>query len=233
MDRECSVRDFPFKTPDNCVGESIGNIVCGYDNSELLVKVPKSGKKENISLGRVRERLANYQEACNLVKNRVKTWGGRENMVVKQSLVAHNSDSGGVTYSRVQKRFREARSLVEVGVGVLSLKRQSLLDLKSIFKTNIQIYKERGAVLDLVGSSTLKRPKIEKVFRHLFPIFYSENILIDSEGNPKLVDMDGLISIKNAKLLTRLIYGMEMIGSYLSIGLLDLGMILAKEKERE
>jgi hypothetical protein len=216
----------PFKETSNSIGESRRNTVFGYDS--LVVKTPKTGFREDVSLREIKEKSERYKESCDLVRKKIQKLEGKKEIVVDQSLIIHKSTMGGITYSRVQKKIPEAKTLGSIGTKLLGSDPKTLMNLRRIFESNIQIYKEKNCFLDIVGSTVSKQPKITKITKHLLPLFYSENIMLDKEGTPKLVDMGELTNIKNENLSTKLRCKFQIIGSHISINLINLSLMSKK-----
>lgn len=221
-----------FKSPDRKIGQSRNTDVYGYEKEKLVIKVPKRENGVIDSVDRALSEIGDYKEASELVASLVEANGSRSDLVVNQTAVIHDSEDGkGVSYSRVQRWYKDAKPLVELGVKILDLPRQSILDLRSIFTTNLQLYKERGAFLDLVGSTTSKRSKLSKVVKHLLPIFYSENIVIDKDNTPRIIDLGSLNNIKTESLATKIRCALQVLGSEISLAILNLRLATSRNSQ--
>lgn len=219
-----------FKPPDRKVGHSRMRTVYGYEDQELVIKVPETGKKGVGTINMAMSEIGDYENARKLIASLVEANGGRSDVVVKQTAVIHDpKDDGGVSYSRVQRWYPDAKPLAEMGVNILDLPRQSLIDLRSIFIANLRIYREKGAFLDLVGSTISKRPKISKIVKHLFPIFYSENIVIDKDDVPRLIDLGSLNNVKADNLATKIRCVLQVLGSEMSLAILNIRLATSNQ----
>ena len=215
---------------DRKIGQSRKTNVFGYENVGLAIKVPKQEFKHTKSAEETRTEIENYEQTRKLVASLVAENGGRPEIIEPQTAIIHDApEKGKVTYSRVQKWYPDSYPLSKMGLGLFDLPRQALVDLKSIFQTNVKMWKERGAFLDIVGSTVSKQSTITKLTRHLFPLFYSENILIDKDNIPRIIDLGSSQSIKTEDFKTKLRCLAQVLGSELSIGMLNIGLIMKKK----
>lgn len=215
-----------MKLPDRKVGQSRKTEVYAYTSPELVIKIPNTNEKVFDSQQSAINEIKAYEEARKVISDLVEKNGGRGDIIEGQRAIIHDSRGGGVSYTRVQKWFKNSHPVSEMGFSILNLPKQSLIDLRSIFETNIELWKQKGAFLDIVGSTVSKRSIFSKISRHLLPLLYSENIIIDQENNPHFIDIGGINNINTESFLTKLRCYLQIIGSYVSIGLINASLSL-------
>lgn len=215
-----------LKQPGKKVGQSRKTEVYAYTSPELVIKVPNVNEKVFDSQQSAINEIKAYEKAREVISDLVDKNGGRRDIVEGQRAIIHDSQEGGVSYTRVQKWFKNSHPVSEVGLSIFSLPKQSLIDMKSIFQTNVELWKQKGAFLDLVGSTASKRSVFSKISRHLLPLLYSENIIIDQENKPHFIDIGGINDVKAETFLTKLRCYLQVIGSYISIGLINVSLSL-------
>lgn len=226
--------DFPggvFRSPDVHVAESKRATIYGYTKQKLVVKEPKANQKF-YTVPEVLDHLRKLQADEQIVEHGLIRYKAHPEVLVRQSEVIHNSsDNQGVTYSRVQAWQKDAKPLAEIGTNIFKLPRQSLVDLKAIFAIYIETRRKKESCLDIVGSTTAKKPFIQKLARQLLPLFYSENIMIGKDNIPKFIDIGGELGKSQKKpLKTKLSGNLQLVGAFFSIAILQTKLTFTHNK---
>jgi len=211
----------PFGRHNELVGLSRKTHVYGYDNSGVVIKVPKPGEKRFDSFELAKEDLQRYRQSIEEARRRLELKGGNKETMVEQEAVIHDAPEGGITYSRVQRWIKGAKPLSQVGGGVLNLESESLKELRRVFEVNISLWQGDRSFLDIVGSSTSKQPIHSRALKHLFPLFYSENIMVDKANEVRVVDIGGVVGGESLSLSTKLRGLVQYMGSVISVALID------------
>jgi hypothetical protein len=221
-----------FIPSDVQIAESKKAIVYGYESQKLVVKEPKAGNKEYDAIETVIGIIRNHEEAEKKLEGMLVEHGARPGLLVREEGVIHQIHDGSkITYSRVQKWQKSSITLAEAGTDILKLPRQSLIDLRAVFTANIEIWGKNKGFLDIVGSSASKKSVWDKVLRHLLPIFYSENILIDEKGVLKIIDTATANNPLKADIKTKIRCVLQIFGSRLSIAILNAKLAFNNKRE--
>ena len=219
-------RDIPFQRPAGIVGESKGRVVGKYPDQKLVVKFPK---KETVPVDieltrREDEVLRRWEDEFSKA---VVERGGDRNVVVPERIVIGGTGKKDARVYRVQKLVEDAVLLGKLGTGrLLNLPDKTLVGLRSIFLSTIDLWRKDGVVADVVGSVPRETSLANKIVRHMFPLFTSTSITVDSNGDDlRFIDL-GRTDLKNAPLKIRLRSHIDLIGSVVSVGVLDAILVL-------
>jgi len=186
---------YPFLTPDCGIGESRNSSVLGYDNggSPLVVKI-NSGINGEVTFTRtdqarsyIRHKVEERETVCNLLKE---MGYDADKILPYTASIIHEERTGAVTFSRIQRWFQGAKTLKEFGlVGVFGLSSESLVRLKDIFGLTLRFWGKEKSSLDLLGSTNKAKTIFTKGLRQMAPVFFLENVVIDTSGNPVIIDL--------------------------------------------
>ena len=221
----------PFQQPDIKAGSSKKTNVFGYEKQELVLKRKKDGE-ENVfsSADAARQYIRQKEEERRRISEILSSLGSTREIIVPSLAVIHNTPGGEITYSEAQSWIKDAKPLSSLGTKVLSLSVDSLEDLKHIFQANLKLWKEEKMSLDIVGSTASKLSLPNKLLRHIFPLFYCENIMIDAQGRPQFVDVGRFDRKYEQSWKDHWRPRIQQFGSRVSIALIDLALLFKKEE---
>jgi len=220
----------PFRKPTEFVGSSSKSEVMGYENSPLVVKIkqPRFERKYDSVDGAI-ESINEKRRLIEETRSAIEKMGSDPEIVPTIEAVIHSSsDNDKITYTKTQEKYPDSKTVSACGLDMLSLPTQSLKDLKNMFQININFWKKYGAPLDIVGSSN-NLPNLKKLIRHFLPVFFSENIIIDSKQIPRFIDPGALAKSNDIKGMVR--QNIQVVGSFISIGILNLTISINKLKK--
>lgn len=229
MERRVSSDFFPFITPTTIVGESRYRLVKGYEVSNVVTKSYKNGIHPNrfTDIATALEDAKEREKNLIMFQQTLTTYGHSKQLIPPVSRVVYRNESGDIALSEVQPWYKNATSLQSKRLRVLSLPDDSLTDLKALFRSARMMAHDRRYV-DIVGSTTRNIHVPKKVLRKLFPLFYSENIVIDSEGTPRFIDVGSLNKKYRTTLKGKISARLDSIGALVSIGIINTQLQLRK-----
>jgi hypothetical protein len=228
---EANFDDLPacLKPPDTFVGKSNNSIVVGYTKQHILAKIDRKTKarlfdRHKRALARVRFERKERQR----IREELQQYSHSPDIVPPVDVVIHNGHNGDVAYSEVQEWYQGSRTLAEAGWGVFSTRLENLQDIRLIFATSLKHYRSTRDLYDVQGT-VLELNPVRKIVEALIPLFSSTNILIDRDGHVRFVDAD-MLNGKGIPLRTHLHRQAKLIGARLSIGVLDVAILLNKSR---
>ncbi|SRR5258708_951434 len=182
--------ELPLKQPDQKVGQSVKSEVYGYQDSNKVVKIEKGPMARNYETVEEALAQAKTREAAQKKLSEYATeHGARANTVPPQESLLHKAldDNQKVVIGQVQEYFKGAVTLDTLGGNLSSLSPQALQDLRAILNTNLQLWKTDKQMIDIVGSHGPFN-RFLKLWYSVNPLTHSKNIILDENGNPKLID---------------------------------------------
>jgi hypothetical protein len=163
-----------------------------YPESGLVAKYYKKLSARKKSIEKVRNKIREQQVYFQETKKDLSNFDATS--VLSPSTYILYSDNGRTNFAAVQSFIPDARELSDLGIDILMLPYTSLEKLNSILLLNINYWKSGKPHFDIAGSTKERYSFIFNLRRHLLPIFYSKNILIDASGQIQFVDSDRITS---------------------------------------
>ncbi|MEK9200524.1 MAG: hypothetical protein AAB909_00960 [Patescibacteria group bacterium] len=225
------LENLPFRKPDKLIGSSRKTEVYGFEPEGLVVKIPKVGSNQFESVDQAREDVLLHRTLIERVSGLMEKSGGMRSTMFPDEAVIHKDGQGRITYARVQPYLKHAVSLSDLGMKIIDMSKKDLEELKRIFKINIDLWKNEGVYLDMVGSTASKRNFFLRKIKRLLPLFFSENIMIDKQKGLFMVDVGVLEETRTQGFRKKLRGIVQYMGSELSVRIID--RMLARKKNNE
>lgn len=210
--------------PHTEVAETKKTFVDGYHTATpIVIKYKKPGTERVFhSLQETMDNIAMVKRKREAIVACLHQRSGLEETVPLSHPVIYGVGlEGKVTYSEFQEWFVGAKTLSQLGGKIFSLPTSSLAALRDLFAANIAFWKKEGYSLDIVGSSIHSPPLIHRFIRHLLPLFYSDNIIVDGENTPRFIDLGKFDKRAKRDTKTTIRHNVQLLGSLVSIGLLE------------
>lgn len=207
--------------PTQVLGESCKKVVFATNETQLAVKLSKEHQEKTFaSAERAIIDIKQNQYARTFIRDAVRELGSSEDIVPHTDSVIHATDNnGGITYTEFQAAFHRSSSLADCRLSLLST--DALTDIRNLLRVSLKVYKEQGVVPNLVGSKKTDLGFLKRVIAPMFPLAFSQNIIIDERGIPRMIDIEKITTIPKTptRLLTQF---RRALGCYLSIVAIDI-----------
>ncbi len=207
----------PFVETSSVCTSSTKTDVKLYPNG-LVVKYPKPDSKRIVTMELAFDEIQRMSAWSSYFNGIIEKQGGGEGVLVRENAVIVGSGSSDIEIARYQK-FVDGTELGSVGLNILNLSTESLIDLRSIYLANIEAWIKTGIAADVIGSKKDSDFGI-RCLRHIFPLM-SVNILIDNNGNPRFIDV-GRADFSESSTQTKLLRIVALGNSALSIFVINL-----------
>ena len=217
--------EVPVAIPDCAVEESVHVFVDGYERpNPMVVKYAKPGKERVFrDLDEALENASFLRRQREIAVELLKGMGHSEDVIPEEKPIIYRTGES-ITSLDTQKWFQDAQTLSRHEGGIFSLPRESLRTLRNIFAANVIFWRQEGYSLDMVGSTVYPKSLANKLFRHVLPVFFSENIVIDSENTPHFIDIGKFDKQAKNSIRTHIRQKLHVVGSVLSAGILDVAL---------
>lgn len=214
-----------FRSPDALVRESVDRHIYRYSNN-LVVKLDKPGHRNRFSYSEeALKEIRLNQEARKELGKGLQEQGASSELISETQTVINLGNDGQISYVESQVWHQNALSLGQLGFKVLTLPKETLIKIKRIFQTDIEFLSKRRKFLDLTGSGeTMWRFPISTI-KYLFPLFSAENIVIDENYVPWIVDVENFEKYEvhmNQGLKPWIRRKVKLIGALISVGIITL-----------
>lgn len=200
-------------------GESYKTVVFAAGNRELAIKVDKAGKRQFTSVAQAISEINDHNFARSQMRENVERLGSSNEIIPQTHTVVHEGNiNDHVAYTEFQRGFPHATPLADRNLS--SLSNEALVDLKNIFVAGLDLSRRTRQVVDFIGSSEKEPGRIKKFFTAFFPLRFSQNIIVDEEGKPRMIDIEMLPHLTKSRwrFITQF---RRVIGCYLSISIIN------------
>jgi hypothetical protein len=176
----------PLASPSSVILKAGGTTLLGYRLEDpLIAKIDTRGIGHGSIENNIQEINQFRRLRETLVSELIRRGSAPEIIPATQYLI-HGDIK--ITYLRVQKWFVESKPLSKVSLDNLwQLSERSLLDLRNIFQVYVE-YLAKGRDIEVIGYHFQNHSWIEKLTRAWCSLLWSENILIDRDNIPRLID---------------------------------------------
>lgn len=224
-----------FQPPDKKVGESRNSEVWGYKDPDLVAKWKKQTYHEQVfpDSKAALDFLREDREAREKISRILQQLQAAQDTVPNVHPVVYRRGKCEVMTAEVQQWYKDGQTLRGLGRDVLKLSRSSLEELKKLFLLNLRLWTEEKVTMDMAGTASGEGINLRRVAKHLLPVFFSSNIVIDKNSRPHFIDV-GLTDNKHETgLRGALRQRIQVAGTGLSLGIINLALLLKREKVGE
>ncbi len=173
------------------IAQSVNRNIYGLAAEEAVIKVFKDNQRFlDASQRQARQDVAKNDRDRFSIRVKLEAYGSNGLSVVPLTeSVLYDETNGSQSYYEKQRWYQNSKALAELNFGVLDLSSQALVDIRNIMLCSLETFQATGGFVDLSGSN-LKRQNsfARKLQRRSFVLFSSENILVDDQGNTRLID---------------------------------------------
>jgi hypothetical protein len=218
----------PFLAQDQIVGESGYRWVSALYDKGKVVKFDKAGTTRVFdSVPEAIGYARNLRTVRDELEGIVSSQGSAKSLVPPIYPVLYDKSDASIGVAEVQDYFPDAQTLQSIGIGVLALSRENLVDMKNIFQACIDVWKKEKKLIDTIGSQPTRRTTLEKLQYYLLPVSMSRNIILDQEDTIRYVDVGEKFNLAT-DFRSQLREKVIVAGAYLSVGALNAAIALKK-----
>lgn len=198
-----SLERFPrvFRKPDEHIATTLYRDVFAYRHPGRVVKVSDTKDKAKMIFSNLDSALSDIQARTASRRRIAEAFQERDidpGIVPNVDSVIHQRAGGrGITYSEVQRWFEGSSTLGEIGWRFFKLPPPTLRNLREVFQLNRDLFSKEKVCLDITGSRGSNSCDIlSRAVVNIFPLFNSQNILVEPAGTLRLIDIEDLAQTK-------------------------------------